>query len=126
MAAPSAYTHTCELCWLWLWLWLLCFALEVLVFGFGDGYFINTLLTLLFKCQWFSGKIQRCHRWAPSSILGWRSCFAFLLPNSIISLQIRLLPCLLLAYDDDILFRLFRKDDAMLHQMLFLIHISGQ
>ena len=23
-------------------------------------------------CQWFSGKIQRCHRWAPSSILGWR------------------------------------------------------
>ena len=21
--------------------------------------------------QWFSGKIQRCHRWAPSSILGW-------------------------------------------------------
>ena len=22
--------------------------------------------------QWFSGKIQRCHRWAPSSILGWR------------------------------------------------------
>ena len=24
-------------------------------------------------CQWFSGKIQRCQRWAPSSILGWRS-----------------------------------------------------
>ena len=22
--------------------------------------------------QWFSGKIHRCHRWAPSSILGWR------------------------------------------------------
>ena len=26
------------------------------------------------KCQWFSGKIQRCHRWAPSSILGWCTC----------------------------------------------------
>ena len=24
------------------------------------------------KCQWFSGKIQRCHRWAPGSIPGWR------------------------------------------------------
>ena len=23
-------------------------------------------------CQWFSGKIQRCHRWAPGSITGWR------------------------------------------------------
>ena len=22
--------------------------------------------------QWFIGKIQRCHRWAPCSILGWR------------------------------------------------------
>ena len=22
--------------------------------------------------EWFSGKIQRCHRWAPSSILGSR------------------------------------------------------
>ena len=27
-------------------------------------------------CQWFSGKIQRCHRWAPSSILGSRT-FSF-------------------------------------------------
>ena len=26
-------------------------------------------------CQWFSGKIQRCHRWAPSSILGWRKIY---------------------------------------------------
>ena len=26
-------------------------------------------------CQWFSGKIRRCHRWAPSSILGWRSTY---------------------------------------------------
>ena len=25
--------------------------------------------------QWFSGKIQRCHRWAPSSILGWCKIF---------------------------------------------------
>ena len=25
------------------------------------------------KCQWFSGKIRRCHRRAPSSILGWRT-----------------------------------------------------
>ena len=24
-------------------------------------------------CQWFSGKIQRCHRWAPGSIPGWRN-----------------------------------------------------
>jgi hypothetical protein len=24
------------------------------------------------KRQWFSGKIQRCHRWAPGSIPGWR------------------------------------------------------
>ena len=24
------------------------------------------------SCQWFSGKIQRCHRWAPGSIPGWR------------------------------------------------------
>ena len=23
--------------------------------------------------QWFSGKIHRCHRWAPGSIPGWRS-----------------------------------------------------
>ena len=23
-------------------------------------------------CQWFRGKIQRCHRWAPGSIPGWR------------------------------------------------------
>ena len=22
--------------------------------------------------QWFSGKIHRCHRWAPRSIRGWR------------------------------------------------------
>ena len=29
----------------------------------------------LSKCQWFSGKIQRCHRWAPSSILGSRISF---------------------------------------------------
>ena len=28
---------------------------------------------LCHKREWFSGKIQRCHRWAPSSILGWRS-----------------------------------------------------
>ena len=27
---------------------------------------------LISKCQWFSGKIQRCHRWAPGSIPGWR------------------------------------------------------
>ena len=27
--------------------------------------------------QWFSGKIHRCHRWAPSSILGWRKNFVF-------------------------------------------------
>ena len=25
------------------------------------------------SCQWFSGKIQRCHRWAPGSIPGWRT-----------------------------------------------------
>ena len=25
------------------------------------------------KCQWFSGKIQRCQRWAPGSIPGWRT-----------------------------------------------------
>ena len=25
------------------------------------------------ECQWFSGKIQRCHRWAPGSIPGWRT-----------------------------------------------------
>jgi hypothetical protein len=24
------------------------------------------------KRHWFSGKIQRCHRWAPGSIPGWR------------------------------------------------------
>ena len=30
------------------------------------GIFVNCL-----SVQWFSGKIQRCHRWAPSSILGW-------------------------------------------------------
>ena len=28
---------------------------------------------VIIKCQWFSGKIQRCHRWAPGSIPGWRS-----------------------------------------------------
>ena len=33
--------------------------------------------SVLRKCQWFSGKIQRCHRWAPSSILGWRITFSF-------------------------------------------------
>ena len=32
----------------------------------------QTVLVRGSKCQWFSGKIQRCHRWAPSSILGWR------------------------------------------------------
>ena len=31
--------------------------------------------------QWFSGKIQRCHRWAPSSILGWTISFGRLTPN---------------------------------------------
>jgi hypothetical protein len=25
------------------------------------------------KRQWFSGKIHRCHRWAPRSIRGWRN-----------------------------------------------------
>ena len=25
------------------------------------------------ECQWFSGKIQRCHRWAPGSIPSWRT-----------------------------------------------------
>ena len=24
-----------------------------------------------YQCQWFSGKIQRCHRWAPGLIPGW-------------------------------------------------------
>ena len=28
------------------------------------------------KRQWFSGKIHRCHRWAPRSIRGWRIVFA--------------------------------------------------
>ena len=27
---------------------------------------------IVIECQWFSGKIQRCHRWAPGSIPGWR------------------------------------------------------
>ena len=27
------------------------------------------------KFQWFSGKIERCHRSAPSSILGWSITF---------------------------------------------------
>ena len=35
--------------------------------------FINFNRPNASKCQWFSGKIQRCHRWAPSSILGWRT-----------------------------------------------------
>jgi len=33
-------------------------------------YFIN-YTKLVQKHQWFSGKIRRCHRRAPSSILGW-------------------------------------------------------
>ena len=36
------------------------------------GIFVNCL-----SVQWFSGKIQRCHRWAPDSISGW--CIFFLL-----------------------------------------------
>jgi hypothetical protein len=31
------------------------------------------------KRHWFSGKIQRCHRWAPGSIPGWRTTGKFLL-----------------------------------------------
>ena len=31
------------------------------------------------KHQWFSGKIQRCQRWAPSSILGWRRRMIYVL-----------------------------------------------
>ena len=27
--------------------------------------------------QWFSGKIHRCHRWAPRSIRGWRNLLPF-------------------------------------------------
>ena len=34
------------------------------------------------KHQWFSGKIQRCHRWAPSSILGWCNLFCFSMIHS--------------------------------------------
>ena len=33
------------------------------------------------KCQWFSGKIQRCHRWAPGSIPGWRSSLGLVAPK---------------------------------------------
>lgn len=35
-------------------------------------HFYKTKTAQTGKRQWFSGKIQRCHRWAPSSILGWR------------------------------------------------------
>ena len=38
------------------------------------GIFVNCV-----SVQWFSGKIQRCHRWAPSSILGWTICNSQLL-----------------------------------------------
>ena len=33
-------------------------------------------------CQWFSGKIQRCHRWAPGSIPGWRKYYCYVAPRT--------------------------------------------
>ncbi len=41
-------------------------------------YIFDPTLTKVVPREWFSGKIQRCHRWAPSSILGSRiSPFVF-------------------------------------------------
>ena len=47
-------------------------------------FLVCIIMTIICNCddvkhkhQWFSGKIQRCHRWAPSSILGW--CIKLLL-----------------------------------------------
>ncbi|ODV65282.1 hypothetical protein HYPBUDRAFT_232335 [Hyphopichia burtonii NRRL Y-1933] len=42
--------------------------------------------------KWFSGKIQRCHRWAPGSIPGLRICFLHIF-NAINTLRIVSLPC---------------------------------
>ena len=56
------------------------------------------------KRQWFSGKIHRCHRWAPRSIRGWRSSF-FALFFTLLFHAVELLPvnflCLQRRCDDD-------------------------
>ena len=45
----------------------------ILPWVFFVWFMLKRFFRKIIKCQWFSGKIQRCHRWAPSSILGWRS-----------------------------------------------------
>jgi len=38
----------------------------------GNKKNMTRFLQVITKRQWFSGKIHRCHRWAPRSIRGWR------------------------------------------------------
>jgi hypothetical protein len=45
---------------------------------FGKAYFMVVVGLMIYRRkanmrQWFSGKIHRCHRWAPGSIPGWRN-----------------------------------------------------
>lgn len=39
---------------------------------------LHFIVQLEKQLQWFSGKIQRCHRWAPRSIRGWSTLFLLL------------------------------------------------
>ena len=44
----------------------------ILPWVFFVWFMLKRFFRKIIKCQWFSGKIQRCHRWAPGSIPGWR------------------------------------------------------
>ena len=54
-----------------------CYVLPILQSRIWFHNFAKVLQEGLIQRQWFSGKIQRCHRWAPCSIHGWRMASDF-------------------------------------------------